>query len=131
MSSELCGEVGDGVNQAADLISAIASISVLELYTADDFEGSRGPMNEVARRPSVPNPASARRGRCSMASMLRDFEKGRRKPTIDELEAIRRALEAKGVILVEGSVDGPGVRLRKADGVIRATWNPPPAWPRK
>ena len=66
-----------------------------------------------------------------MASMLRDFEKGRRKPTIDELEAIRRALEAKGVILVEGSVDGPGVRLRKADGVIRATWNSPPAWPRK
>ena len=35
--SELCGKVGDGVNQAADLISATASIPVLELYTADDF----------------------------------------------------------------------------------------------
>ncbi len=43
-------------------------------------------------------------------SMLRDFEKGRRMPTIDDLEAIRRALEAKGVEFTNG--DEPGVRLR-------------------
>ena len=35
-------------------------------------------------------------------SLLRDFEKGRRKPTVNELEAICRVLEAKGVILGEG-----------------------------
>jgi transcriptional regulator with XRE-family HTH domain len=64
-------------------------------------------------------------------SMIRDFEKGRRMPTINDLEALRRALEAKGVIFVEGNGDGPGVRLRKADGVIRATWDPPPTRPRK
>jgi transcriptional regulator with XRE-family HTH domain len=64
-------------------------------------------------------------------SMLRDFEKGRRKPTTDELEAIRCALEAKGVSFGEGNGDGPGVRLRKADGVIRATLDPPRASPRK
>ncbi len=34
-------------------------------------------------------------------SMLRDFEKGRRMPTIDDLEAIRRALEAKGARIYE------------------------------
>jgi transcriptional regulator with XRE-family HTH domain len=43
-------------------------------------------------------------------SMIRDFEKGRRMPTIDDLEAIRRALEAKGVAFTNG--DQPGVRLR-------------------
>jgi transcriptional regulator with XRE-family HTH domain len=56
-------------------------------------------------------------------SMLRDFEKGRRTPTIDDLEAIRRALEAKGVEFTSGE---PGVRLKKADRVTRATWDPPP-----
>ena len=45
--------------------------------------------------------------------MLRDFENRRRVPTIEELAAIRGALEAKGVIFVEGNGDGPGVRLRK------------------
>ena len=44
-------------------------------------------------------------------SMLRDFKKGRRMPTIDDLEAIRRALEAKGVEFTNG--DEPGVRLRE------------------
>jgi hypothetical protein len=45
-------------------------------------------------------------------------------PTIDELEA-------KGVIFGERNGDDPGVRLSKADGVIRATCDPPPASPRK
>ena len=52
-------------------------------------------------------------------------------PTITDLEALRRALEGKGVIFGEGNSDGSGVRLRKADGVIWATWDPPPTWPRK
>ena len=42
----------------------------------------------------------------------------------DAISAIRAALEAAGVEFTNG--DQPGVRLRKADGVIRATWNRPP-----
>lgn len=45
--------------------------------------------------------------------MIRDFEKGRRVPTIDGLDAIRQALEAKGVIFGEENGDQPGVKLRK------------------
>jgi transcriptional regulator with XRE-family HTH domain len=45
-------------------------------------------------------------------SMIRDFDKGRRVPTIADLEAIRAALEAKGVEFTNG--DQPGVRLRRA-----------------
>jgi transcriptional regulator with XRE-family HTH domain len=47
-------------------------------------------------------------------SLLRDFEKGRRKPTIKELEAICRALEAKGVEFTND--EQPGARLRKGTG---------------
>jgi transcriptional regulator with XRE-family HTH domain len=46
-------------------------------------------------------------------STIRDFERGRRVPTINNLAAIRRALEAAGVIFVEENGAGPGVRLRK------------------
>ena len=65
----------------------------------------------------------ARERQCNM---IRDFEKGRRMPTIDGLEAMRRALEAKGIILAEEKGGDLGVRLKKADRVIRATWDPPP-----
>jgi len=44
-------------------------------------------------------------------STIRDFEKGRRLPTINNLVAIRHALEAAGVQLTNG--DEPGVKLRK------------------
>ena len=44
----------------------------------------------------------------------------------DAISAIRAALEAAGVIFVEENGDGPGVRLKKADRVIRTTWDPPP-----
>jgi hypothetical protein len=64
-------------------------------------------------------------------SMLRHFDKRRRMPTINNLEAIRRALDAKGVIFGEKNGDDPGVRLSKDAGLIRATWDPPPASPRK
>jgi transcriptional regulator with XRE-family HTH domain len=44
-------------------------------------------------------------------STIRDFEKGRRVPAINNLTAIRAALEASGVEFTNG--DQPGVRLRK------------------
>ena len=47
-------------------------------------------------------------------STVRDFEKGRRTPTTNNLAAIRAALEAAGVEFTNG--DQPGVRLRKGAG---------------
>ncbi len=47
-------------------------------------------------------------------STVRDFEKGRRVPSTNNLAAIRAALEAAGVIFVDENGEGPGVRLRKA-----------------
>ena len=44
-------------------------------------------------------------------STIRDFEKGRRLPTANNLAAIRTTLEAAGVEFTNG--DQPGVRLRK------------------
>ncbi len=46
-------------------------------------------------------------------STIRDFEKGRRVPTANNLAAIRRALESAGVEFTNG--EQPGVRLRKRD----------------
>lgn len=46
-------------------------------------------------------------------STIRDFEKGRRTPSVNNLAAIRRALEEAGVIFIAENGDGPGVRLRK------------------
>jgi transcriptional regulator with XRE-family HTH domain len=51
-------------------------------------------------------------------STVRDFEKGRRLPTINNLDAVRRALEAAGVEFIAENGGGPGVRLKKrAKGV--------------
>lgn len=47
-------------------------------------------------------------------STVRDFEKGRRTPTVNNLAAIRAALESAGVIFVDENGEGAGVRLRKA-----------------
>lgn len=49
-------------------------------------------------------------------STIRDFEKGRRVPSVNNLAAIKRALEVEGVIFLdEGAVieGGPGVRLQR------------------
>lgn len=46
-------------------------------------------------------------------NVIVDFEKGRRTPTVNNLAAIRTALEAAGVIFVDENGEGPGVRLRK------------------
>lgn len=46
-------------------------------------------------------------------SSIRDFEKGRRIPSINNLNAIRRALEDSGVIFIEENGEGPGVRISK------------------
>ena len=43
-------------------------------------------------------------------STIRDFEKGRRVPTKNNLAAMLRALEGVGVEFIDG--DAPGVRLR-------------------
>jgi len=46
-------------------------------------------------------------------STVRDFEKGRRIPGANNLSAMRRALEAAGVVFVDENGHGPGVRLTK------------------
>ncbi|MBM2712780.1 helix-turn-helix transcriptional regulator [Mesorhizobium caraganae] len=46
-------------------------------------------------------------------SSVRDFEKGRRVPSVNNLAAIRSALESAGVEFIAENGGGPGVRLRK------------------
>lgn len=46
-------------------------------------------------------------------STIRDFEKGRRVPSTNNLAAIRSALEAAGVEFIAENGGGAGVRLRK------------------
>ena len=46
-------------------------------------------------------------------STVRDFEKGRRMPSYNNLLAMRLALEEAGVIFLAEEDEGPGVRLRK------------------
>lgn len=45
-------------------------------------------------------------------STIRDFEKGRRVPIANNLQAIRTALETAGIIFIDQNGNGPGVRLR-------------------
>jgi len=45
-------------------------------------------------------------------STIRDFEKGRRTPSPNNLAAIRSALESVGVVFIDQNGHGPGVRLR-------------------
>src|SRR3954447_4039439 len=46
-------------------------------------------------------------------STIRDFERGQRVPTVNNLAAIRRALEEAGIEILDG--DEPGVKLRKRE----------------
>ena len=46
-------------------------------------------------------------------STVRNFEKGRRAPSVNNLAAIRAALEAAGVEFIPENGSGAGVRLRK------------------
>jgi len=46
-------------------------------------------------------------------STVRDFEKGRRTPSPNNLAAIRAALESAGVEFIAENGGGAGVRLRK------------------
>ncbi|WP_109367580.1 MULTISPECIES: helix-turn-helix domain-containing protein [Brucella/Ochrobactrum group] len=45
-------------------------------------------------------------------STIRSFETGKRVPIANNLQAIRTALEAAGVIFIDQNGNGPGVRLR-------------------
>lgn len=45
-------------------------------------------------------------------STVRDFEKGRRIPTVNNLAAVKMALEQAGVEFIPENGGGPGVRLR-------------------
>ena len=45
-------------------------------------------------------------------STIRDFEKGRRTPTHNNLQAIRIALENEGVEFIPSNGGGAGVRLK-------------------
>jgi DNA-binding XRE family transcriptional regulator len=49
-----------------------------------------------------------------------DFEKGKRVPNVNNLAAIRAALESAGVIFVDENGEGPGVRSRKTATGARA-----------
>jgi transcriptional regulator with XRE-family HTH domain len=51
-------------------------------------------------------------------STVRNFETGKSTPIENNLIAIRRALEAAGVIFVDENGEGPGVRLRKSRPAI-------------
>jgi transcriptional regulator with XRE-family HTH domain len=44
---------------------------------------------------------------------LRQFERGATEPRRATIAVIRRALEAAGVIFIDGNGEGPGVRLKK------------------
>ncbi|VVT32879.1 helix-turn-helix transcriptional regulator [Rhizobium sp. EC-SD404] len=44
-------------------------------------------------------------------STVRDFEKGRRTPSVNNLAAIEAALKERGVVLIPQNGGGPGVRL--------------------
>jgi transcriptional regulator with XRE-family HTH domain len=44
-------------------------------------------------------------------STIRDFEKGRRRPSINNLMAIRAAFEGAGVRFISPNGGGPGVRM--------------------
>lgn len=53
-------------------------------------------------------------------STIRDFEKGRRVPSHNNLAAIARALEAAGVQFIPENGGGPGVRMRSPAGAAQA-----------
>lgn len=48
-------------------------------------------------------------------STIRDFEKGRRIPTVNNLAAVKKALEQAGVEFIPENGGGPGVRLRNRE----------------
>ena len=48
-------------------------------------------------------------------STIRDFEKGRRVPSVNNLAAVRRAFEDAGLVVIDENGGGAGVRLRKVE----------------
>ena len=64
-------------------------------------------------------------------AIILDFESGKRQLYDGALVDLRNAFQAAGVEFLAGIGGQPGVKLRKGDGVIRATWDPPPTRPRE
>ena len=60
-------------------------------------------------------PVLAERAHISQTT-LRNFEKGYRSPTHNNLAAIKSALEAAGVEFIDENGGGPGVRLSRKVG---------------
>ncbi|WP_066922829.1 helix-turn-helix transcriptional regulator [Methylobacterium sp. CCH5-D2] len=50
-------------------------------------------------------------------STIRDFEKGRRVPSANNLAAVQRAFEEAGVEFISQNGGGPGVRLKEPTNV--------------
>jgi transcriptional regulator with XRE-family HTH domain len=62
----------------------------------------------------------AKRAHVSL-STVRDFEKGRRTPIANNLDALRRAIEAAGVLLVFEGTEATGIARAGGNGATAAS----------
>ena len=82
-------------------------------------------MENAERMPLTPEQSRAARGLLDWSqeqlarashlgvSTIRDFEKGRRVPTRNNIRAMEEAFERAGVIFIDQNGGGPGVRMKR------------------